>query len=171
VARSTKSATWKLAPTLGVTKDALRGAAGCYVIHFDRPLILGINVRREVGHYIGTSVDIFRRLQKHATKPDAKLMAMVRAQGISWTVTRVFVDGPASNQATRYQEERRLKEISAGRLCDTCHPGTRRGCHHRRPGAEYPAARQAAVVGSWDVEAIERYADDLERYPDDESPF
>ena len=160
-----KAATWKLAPSLGVSRDALKGAAGCYVIHFDRPLILGINVRREVGHYIGTSVNILRRLQKHASKPDAKLMAMVKAQGISWTVTRVFVDGPASNQATRYQEERRLKGISAGRLCAECHPGTRRGCHHGR-GTTPPAPAPEFAASSGETP----YGEEYEDYGDDQ-PF
>ena len=129
------------APTAGVKLSELQKVAGLYLLCFDEPLVLGINVRREVRHYIGTSVNIAARLKKHATAPDARILQLARQRGITWRVVRIWVSEEGSNQGSRYREERRLKQISAGRLCPCCHPGTKRGCRRVvRPVAPEPVA-------------------------------
>lgn len=150
----------RVAPQAGVRQADLK-VGGLYLLCFDRPLILGINVRREVRHYCGASVNVLRRLQKHATNPDARIMQLAKDRGITWRVVRVWLDVPGGNQGTRWAAERRLKGISAGRLCPCCHPGTKRGCVYQ-PATEHPpepatmAAEQHEEEG-WDY--------------DDDSPF
>jgi hypothetical protein len=123
----------KFAPTANVKLSELRGMAGWYLLCFDTPLVLGINVRREVRHYLGSSVNIARRLQKHATAPDARILQLAKQRGITFRVVRIWEAPEGTNGAQRWAEERRLKGISGGRLCPCCHPGTKRGCRAARP--------------------------------------
>lgn len=123
----------RFAPTAGKKLKDLRGVAGWYLLCFDEPLVLGINVRREVRHYLGSSVNMARRLQKHAANPDARILQIAKSRGITFRVVRIWEAPEGTNGAARWAEERRLKGISAGRLCPCCHPGTKAGCRRRLP--------------------------------------
>jgi hypothetical protein len=138
-------------PTAGIKPRELRKLPGCYLICFDQPLVLGINVRHEVRHYLGTSVNMATRLEKHATRPDARLLQLAKARGITWRVVRIWAM-PESNQPERYRMERRLKQIKPLRLCPCCHPGNRRGCFD----AKAPVPPEPTSYG----EEYEDYGDD-----------
>lgn len=90
------------------------GAIGVvYLLHFIDP-VTGEHVRyRHAGHYRGWTPDLFARLAKHEAGHGARLLAVVRAAGITWTLARTW-------PGTRY-EERRLKNTGgAARHCPLC---------------------------------------------------
>lgn len=77
-----------------------------YLLHFDRPY-------RHAGHYTGWTLDIDRRLTEHAAGRGARLLAVITAAGITWTLARVWVGTRA--------DERQLKQCGgASRRCPLC---------------------------------------------------
>lgn len=84
-----------------------------YLIHFERPYPSG----RRPRHYIGFAVDLDARLAVHRAGRGARLLAVLRENGIGWRVARVWPDGDRGL-------ERRLKNWKkARRLCPACRPG------------------------------------------------
>lgn len=81
-----------------------------YLIHFDQPI--GGEGRNSASHYVGWAADSAdERAKKHATNPDAAIMAYLKDQGIGWKITRVW------HGATR-QVERQIK--NGGHFSDLC---------------------------------------------------
>ena len=85
-----------------------------YVLHFDRP-------DKHAKHYTGwtwSEKTLAARVQHHRKGSGARLMEVVSAAGIGFTVARTWPDGDKA-------QERRLKNSgSASRYCPMCR-GTR----------------------------------------------
>src|SRR3954447_11683941 len=80
---------------------------GVYLIHFDTPL-------KHARHYMGYAADIDKRLDAHRAGQGARLLEVLKEQGITWQLARTWKD------ATR-TDERRLKNRKEGpRLCPIC---------------------------------------------------
>ena len=81
-----------------------------YLLHFDRPY-------RHARHYTGWTRDeksLARRVEHHRRGTGARLMEVVAAAGIGFTVARTWDDGDRN-------KERRLKNSgSASRYCPIC---------------------------------------------------
>jgi predicted GIY-YIG superfamily endonuclease len=80
-----------------------------YLLHFDQPY-------KHARHYLGYSGNLEQRLAAHRAGYGARLMEVVAAAGISFTVARLWAEGD-------YQLEKRLKhQKHHSRLCPICHP-------------------------------------------------
>jgi hypothetical protein len=85
-----------------------------YLIHLDSKLGSD-HPKGGAGHYLGTTVDLDRRLAQHRDGTGAKILAAAAARGIGFDVVRTWPDGRT--------EERRLKNHhNAPKLCPTCAP-------------------------------------------------
>lgn len=93
-----------------------------YLIHFDEPY-------KHARHYIGSAVDLDKRLEEHARGTGSRLMAVIMAAGIPWQLARTWDGGR--------QLERRLKTLGgAARLCPICSPSTKWGEFTRKPATQ-----------------------------------
>lgn len=81
----------------------------CYLICFDAPY-------RHARHYLGFTKDPIpdRRIDAHRRGEGSRLIAVVNAAGIGWTVARVW------KGYTRAQERALKKQGGASRLCPVC---------------------------------------------------
>jgi predicted GIY-YIG superfamily endonuclease len=78
----------------------------CYLIHFHEPY-------RHARHYLGSTINLRRRLAEHASGRGARLIAVIQAEGIGWEVARLWPGGRA--------RERQLKTQGGhARLCPLC---------------------------------------------------
>jgi predicted GIY-YIG superfamily endonuclease len=82
-----------------------------YLLHFDTPYY-------HAQHYLGSTVDLARRLQQHAwgtSYGGARLLEVINQAGIAWHLVRTWDGGRAL--------ERELKNRKNGRLlCPLCNP-------------------------------------------------
>lgn len=79
-----------------------------YLLHFDRPY-------KHARHYLGYTRNVDRRLAMHAAGRGARLLEVLKANGIHFTVAWVVVGNR--------QLERRLKDRhESPRLCPICNP-------------------------------------------------
>lgn len=79
-----------------------------YLLHFDQPY-------KHARHYLGYTVNVDQRLAMHAAGRGARLLEVLKANGINWTVAWVRVGDR--------QLERRLKDRhESPRLCPICTP-------------------------------------------------
>jgi len=77
-----------------------------YLLHFSQRY-------RHAGHYLGSTDNLSQRLHAHATGQGARLLAVVHAAGITWTLARTWEGGK--------QRERQLKrQGGASRRCPIC---------------------------------------------------
>src|SRR6266436_391364 len=77
-----------------------------YLLHFTQRY-------KHAGHYLGSSTNLTKRLQAHAKGQGARLLAVVHAAGITWTLARTWEGGK--------QRERQLKrQGGASRRCPIC---------------------------------------------------
>lgn len=84
----------------------------CYLIHLDRPYVDPNG--RTVSHYLGFTVNLKARMAHHRQGTGARLLAVVAAVGIAFSVVRVWTPGSRAI-------ERRLKGWKKARvLCPTC---------------------------------------------------
>ena len=86
-----------------------------YLLHFDRSYGPGggANGRGTARHYIGWAADLEGRLAMHGAGQGARLLAVVHAAGISWTLARTWPGGRA--------RERQIKrQGGASRCCPMC---------------------------------------------------
>jgi predicted GIY-YIG superfamily endonuclease len=78
-----------------------------YLLHFNTPY-------KHAAHYLGYASNLSKRVLKHATKPDARLMQVIKENNIGFVVARVWPDADRN-------EERRLKNTgSSKRFCPIC---------------------------------------------------
>lgn len=85
------------------------GEEVCYLLHFDRP----ISEDHTTQHYLGTSIHLEWRLDKHENAPDARLLQVAKERGIGFTLVRVWPGGR--------EKEKQLKAQKNGRkLCPIC---------------------------------------------------
>jgi predicted GIY-YIG superfamily endonuclease len=80
--------------------------ATVYLLHFDRPY-------RHARHYTGWTGDLLGRLDEHASGHGARLLQVVRAAGIRWTLARTWT-GP------RARERALKRQGGASRRCPLC---------------------------------------------------
>lgn len=82
-----------------------------YLLHFDRPY-------RHARHYIGFTLSedtLEPRLDHHRNGTGARLLAVLKEQGIDFKLVRVWPSGSRIF-------ERRLKSHSGTRYCPVCNP-------------------------------------------------
>lgn len=94
-----------LGKTLVEAKRAVRSFGVVYLIHFDRPY-------KHARHYLGWAKSLSLRLQHHENGTGARLLQVVKAEGIGWKLARVWV----GNRAL----EKRLKGHGSPRYCPIC---------------------------------------------------
>ena len=89
-----------------------------YLLHFDTPY-------QHVRHYLGYTVNVDQRLAMHAAGRGARLLEVLKAEGIT-------LDGGMGAGRDRALE-RRLKDRHEGpRLCPICNPKGGASCQHGR---------------------------------------
>jgi predicted GIY-YIG superfamily endonuclease len=77
-----------------------------YLLHFDRPY-------KHARHYLGWADDLARRLAVHGTRQGARLLQVLRAEGIGWQLARTW-------PGTR-DRERQIKNMGGlSRCCPMC---------------------------------------------------
>jgi predicted GIY-YIG superfamily endonuclease len=86
-----------------------------YLLHFSQRY-------RHAGHYLGSSHNLTKRLQEHATGRGARLLEVVHAAGISWVLARTWEGG-------RERERRLKKQAGASRFCPLCKAAQRTRPH------------------------------------------
>ncbi|WP_458686402.1 hypothetical protein [Nocardia tengchongensis] len=77
-----------------------------YLLHFDRPY-------RHARHYTGWTSDLDNRLAEHRAERGARLLEVLRDNGIGWELARTW-DG------TRARERQLKREGGASRRCPKC---------------------------------------------------
>ena len=65
------------------------------------------------GHYVGWAVNVNRRLAEHAAGRGARLLAVVQAAGIGWTLARLW-------PGARTRERQIKRQGGHGRQCPLC---------------------------------------------------
>src|SRR4051812_29866212 len=85
-----------------------------YLLHFHVPY-------KHARHYLGFAVDLGKRLEKHGTSAGPRLMQVVKAAGIGWTLARTWSGG-------RGRERQLKRQGGASRCCPLC------GVKPRKPG-------------------------------------
>ena len=85
-----------------------------YLLHFDRPYgPPGAPVGSTASHYIGSADDVPRRLAEHEAGRGARLIAVITASGIGFSLARTWEGGRA--------RERKIKaQGGASRCCPLC---------------------------------------------------
>ena len=94
-----------------------------YLLHFTRRY-------RHAAHYTGWASDLDQRLAEHAAGRGARLLAVIAAAGITWTLARTW-------EGTRSDERALKRQGGASRRCPIC--GV-------TPHATQPRRRVAAVT-------------------------
>jgi predicted GIY-YIG superfamily endonuclease len=86
-----------------------------YLLHFDRPYV-------HAGHYTGWTTNLPARLADHAHGRGARLLAVLAANNIGWTLARTWT-------GTRADERALKRQGGAARRCPLCgiHPRTNGG--------------------------------------------
>ena len=83
-----------------------------YLIHLDRRLG-SRHPNGSAGHYLGTTIDLDRRLATHREGRGARILAAANVRGIAYDVVRVWPGGR--------EVERQLKRLrNSPRLCPRC---------------------------------------------------
>lgn len=78
-----------------------------YLLHFDEPF-------GHARHYMGSAMDLERRLAEHEAGAGARLLYWVRKAGIGWQLARTWAGGRV--------RERQLKARGHTRHCPICNP-------------------------------------------------
>jgi predicted GIY-YIG superfamily endonuclease len=86
-----------------------------YLLHFNQRY-------RHAGHYIGSSTNLTKRLQEHASGRGARLLEVIHAAGISWVLARTWEGG-------RERERQLKKQAGASRFCPLCKAAQRTHPH------------------------------------------
>ena len=94
------------------TTSPSRGPQGTvYLLHFDRPY-------RHAHHYLGFTTDLNSRLADHASGRGARLMEVITAAGIGFTLARTW-------QGTRGLERQLKNRHNSSHLCPICRAAKR----------------------------------------------
>jgi len=84
----------------------------CYLVHLDRKLGSS-HPRGGAGHYLGTTVNLDRRIAQHREGTGARILAAAVERGIGFDVVRTWPGGR--------EKERELKRLrNSPRLCPRC---------------------------------------------------
>lgn len=76
-----------------------------YLLHFSRPY-------KHATHYLGWTLNLDARLAEHKKGRGARLLEVVAAEGITWTLARTW-------EGDRYRE-RAFKQRGKGKICPIC---------------------------------------------------
>ncbi|SMC99103.1 GIY-YIG nuclease family protein [Kibdelosporangium aridum] len=106
-----------------------------YLLHFDRPY-------RHARHYIGWAKDVTSRLALHQTGQGARLLQVVRAAGITWTLARTW-------KGTRLRERQIKRMGGAARRCPLCGVRPQRDRRAVPDAAWATAYRLRALTDLW----------------------
>jgi predicted GIY-YIG superfamily endonuclease len=79
-----------------------------YLLHFERPY-------RHAKHYTGWTEHLEERLEAHAAGHSARLIEVIHAAGIGFTLARTW-------PGTRARERQIKRTGGAARHCPICHP-------------------------------------------------
>ena len=77
-----------------------------YLLHFGRPY-------QHARHYTGWAADLPARLRSHAAGQGSRLLAVVQAQGIGWSLARTW-------SGDRHRERQLKRQGGASRRCPMC---------------------------------------------------
>ncbi|SOD72743.1 hypothetical protein SAMN05892883_2090 [Jatrophihabitans sp. GAS493] len=77
-----------------------------YLLHFDRPY-------KHAKHYIGWASNLDARLAHHRAGSGANLLAVLRREGIGWTLARTW-------NGSRNRERQIKLQGGASRVCPMC---------------------------------------------------
>jgi hypothetical protein len=119
--------------------DTSADGGTCYLLHFDRPYI-SANGKGVAKHYTGfadSSRSLKSRLAEHERGRGARLLQVVKAAGITWTLARTWPGGRG--------RERQLKnQGGASRRCPECGITPRSNPAERKdtPAVKRPEDRQ-----------------------------
>jgi len=83
-----------------------------YLLHFDTPY-------KHARHYLGWAKDLERRLADHRAGNSARLIQVIHAAGITWTLARTW-------EGDRKLERRLKNQKHSPRLCPLCNSHTER---------------------------------------------
>jgi predicted GIY-YIG superfamily endonuclease len=72
-----------------------------YLLHFSQRY-------KRAGHYTGSTTNLTKRLHQHANGQGLRLLAVVQAAGITWTIARTWDKGK--------QHERKIKAFRKNNL-------------------------------------------------------
>lgn len=78
-----------------------------YLLHFERPY-------KHARHYLGWTRDLDARLADHRAGSGARLLAVLKAEGIGFTLARVW------SPATRRRERQIKTQGGLSRSCPAC---------------------------------------------------
>jgi predicted GIY-YIG superfamily endonuclease len=78
-----------------------------YLIHFDRPF-------KHAKHYTGWALDLPTRLADHQAGRGARLLEVIRDEGIGWQVSRTW------ENVDRHAERALKNQGGASRRCPLC---------------------------------------------------
>jgi predicted GIY-YIG superfamily endonuclease len=81
-------------------------AGTVYLLHFERPY-------KHARHYLGWASNLDARLAEHAAGHGARLLAVIRAAGIGWTLARTW-------PGDRHRERQLKRQGGASRCCPLC---------------------------------------------------
>jgi predicted GIY-YIG superfamily endonuclease len=110
-----------------MTRRAVTGTT--YLIHFDRPY-------KHARHYTGWASDLDARIAAHERGDGARLLAVLKAAGITWHVARTW---PGTTRAT----ERKIKNTrNVPEYCPDCAP--QRNAARRQACKNATARKEAA---------------------------
>lgn len=94
-----------------------------YLIHLDSPLGNPAKPHGTGQHYLGSTVDLERRLREHraarpdSQKPSSMFLAHANARGIHWQVVRTW---EVADTDLRQAEIRLKRQKKSRRLCPVC---------------------------------------------------
>jgi predicted GIY-YIG superfamily endonuclease len=78
-----------------------------YLLHFDRPY-------KHARHYLGWASNLEARLDHHRAGTGARLLAVLKAEGIGWRVARTW------SPADRHRERQIKTQGGLSRSCPDC---------------------------------------------------
>jgi predicted GIY-YIG superfamily endonuclease len=93
--------------TRATTTTRAGGRGTVYLLHFDRPY-------KHARHYCGWASDVDARLAEHAAGRGARLLQVVQAAGIGWSLARTWPG------VTRVRERQIKNQGGASRYCPAC---------------------------------------------------
>lgn len=123
------------------------GEEVCYLLHFDQPISLDHTTQ----HYLGTSIKLEWRMDKHENSPDARLLQVAKERGIGFTLVRIWQGGREKEKALKAQK-------NSPKLCPICHKAHRAlEFHSQQATAHYKGVEVVAYfLGATETQSFWR---------------
>ena len=104
-----------------------------YLLHFDRP-------HHHAQHYLGSTVELTRRLIDHANGNGARLTEVLMECDEHWTLAALFIPRPGLPTSIRELERNAKRRHSSRSYCPKCNTN-----HISPPGTvQYPTLAKSA---------------------------